>query len=293
MSEYNIEYGDTGQPHPFHILQPSIWPMLASLAGGLFSIAMVLFMHEVEFAGFEFGLETVAIGTLSVLAVAFFWWRDVLVESLQKGTHSPIAQIGFRYGMALFILSELMLFVAFFWAFFDASLFIDDPVQFNRMEYAQAVWPPLGLETTPPLELPLFMTMILLLSGRAVTWAQHAIKRNRQAEVTKALGLSVLCATFFLCLQGYEYTQVRFGFTEGAYSSIFFMATGFHGFHVLVGIILLFVCWVRSAKGHFTAERHFGFEAAAWYWHFVNIVWCFLFLSIYVWGNGIGVHPTL
>ncbi len=292
MSDHKIEYGSTGKPHPFHVPEPSIWPLMGALAAGIFTLGMVLFMHDIELSGFQFGLKGVFLGVLAILGVMFYWWRDVLTESFQKGAHSPITQIGFRYGMALFICSEVMFFVAFFWAFFDASLLSGEINQFLRMEYTQGAWPPPHIEIIGPFGLPLLMTMILLLSGCTVTWAHYAITQGKHAEATKALGITVGLGFIFLCFQVYEYAHAHFGFTEGIYPSTFFMATGFHGFHVLVGTIFLFVCWRRSAKGHFTQERHFGFEAAAWYWHFVDVVWLFLFISIYWWGNTIGLDSV-
>ena len=294
MSEQQIEYGTTGKPHPFHVPEPSIWPLMGALAGGLFAMGMVLYMHDVQIFGMSIGLIGPIVGVGAILGVMWYWWKDVLMESLVKGKneHSPIVQIGFRYGMALVICSELMFFVAFFWAFFDASLFVDQANEVLKMDYTQGQWPPVGIEVLGAFGLPLLMTMILLLSGCTVTWAHYEITQGNQKDATKALGLTVLLGAIFMAFQVYEYTHVAFGFTEGVYPSTFFMATGFHGFHVLVGTIFLAVCWIRSSKGHFTKERHFGFEAAAWYWHFVDVVWLFLFVAVYVWGNMIGMQAA-
>ncbi len=292
MSDHKIEYGSTGKPHPFHVPEPSIWPFVGALSAGLFAMGMVLFMHDIEISGFAFGLKGVLLGLCAILTVMLFWWRDVIAESLVKGQHSPITQIGFRYGMALFISSEVMFFVAFFWAFFDASLFVNEAHQFLRMEYTQGAWPPPQIEVIDAFDLPFLMTMILLLSGCTVTWAHYEIAKGNQKAATKALGVTVALGFIFMCFQAFEYAHAHFGFSEGSYPSTFYMATGFHGFHVMVGTIFLAVCWIRSAKGHFTKERHFGFEAAAWYWHFVDVVWLFLFISIYWWGNSIGIQPA-
>lgn len=292
MSDQEIEYGTTGKPHPFHVPDPSIWPLMGALAGGLFAIGMVLYMHDVSIFNFEIGLSGVFFGVLAILGVMFYWWKNVLAESFVKKNHSPITQVGFRYGMALFISSELMFFVAFFWAFFDASLFAGEAHQILRMEYTQGSWPPPSVEAIGAFGLPLLMTLILLLSGCTTTWAHYEITQGNQKDATKALGITVGLGFIFLCFQVFEYNHVHFGFTDGIYSSTFFMATGFHGFHVLIGTIFLAVCWIRSAKGHFTKERHFGFEAAAWYWHFVDVVWLFLFIAIYGWGNMIGIQPA-
>jgi cytochrome c oxidase subunit 3 len=279
------EFSSSGHPHPYHLVRPSIWPLAGAFAGGLMALGLIGLMHDIKIAGVSVGYSGLILGVLSVLATMFFWWKDVIFEAVVEKAHSPIAQIGLRYGMLLFIASEVMFFVAFFWAFFDASLFAGEAHQFLRAEYSAGQWPPPHIEIIPPFELPLLMTMILLLSGCAVTWAHHAILEGKQKDAVKALGITVGLGVIFLCFQVYEYAHAAFGFTEGIYSSTFFMATGFHGFHVFVGTVFLIVCWVRAAKGHFTPERHFGFEAAAWYWHFV---WLFLFVAIYVWGNLIG-----
>ncbi len=284
-----IEYTTTGKPHPYHLVNPSIWPLMGALAGGVFATGMVMFMHDAEIAGTKIGLFGPILGVLAILAVMFFWWKDVIHESVVEKAHTEIASIGFRYGMLLFIASEVMFFVAFFWAFFDASLFAGEVQQYLRVEYTQGIWPPPQITIIEPFDLPFMMTMILLLSGTTVTWAHHAILEGKQQEMAKALGITVLLGVIFLGFQVYEYQHAAFGFTEGIYPSAFYMATGFHGFHVLVGTIFLAVCWLRAIQGHFTKERHFGFEAAAWYWHFVDVVWLFLFIAIYWWGNKIGM----
>ncbi len=283
----NIEYGTTGKPHPYHIVRPSIWPLAGALAGGLFTFGMVLFMHDVEFLGVKIGMKGVILGLIAILVTMFFWWKDVIFESVTEKVHNPITEVGLRFGMMLFIASEVMFFVAFFWAFFSSAFFPTEAIGF--------VWPPENIETVGPFGLPLLMTMILLLSGCTVTWAHHEIlQKGKNLQVVQALFLTVALGSIFLGFQLFEYSHVKFGFTDGIYASAFFMATGFHGFHVLVGTIFLGVCWRRAKKNHFTPEKHFGFEAAAWYWHFVDVVWLFLFVAIYWWGNTIGIdHSAL
>jgi cytochrome c oxidase subunit 3 len=280
----NMEYGTTGKPHPYHIVRPSVWPLMGALAGGLLATGALMYMHEVEIAGISVGLKGVFLGVLAVLLVMFFWWKEVIFEAVTEDAHSPIVKLGLRYGMALFIASEVMFFVAFFWAFFNASLFPVEAVGF--------IWPPTSIDVIP-IDLPLLMTMILLLSGCTVTWAHHEIIHGNQQEAVKAIGITVLLGFFFMAFQIYEYAHAKFGFTDGIYPSTFFMATGFHGFHVTIGAIFLAVCFFRAKKGHFTAESHFGFEAAAWYWHFVDVVWLFLFIAVYFWGNNIGVDLNI
>jgi len=283
----NIEYGTTGKPHPYHIVRPNIWPLVSSFAGGFFCLMMVMYFPDFREAlqASKISGEPLAApfpwgpiaGILAIMTCMLFWWKDVIYEAVEEKAHTKIAEIGFRYGMALFIASEVMFFVAFFWAFFNAALFPTEAINFT--------WPPEFIETVPAFGLPFLMTMILLLSGCTVTWAHHEILHNNKKEASQALGLSVLLGAIFLCFQVYEYGHVTFGFSEGIFSSTFYMATGFHGFHVFVGTVFLAVCWWRMEKGHFTAEKHFGFEAAAWYWHFVDVVWLFLFIAVYWWGS--------
>lgn len=274
MSDH-IEYDTTGKPHPYHLVKPSIWPLASAFAAGLLALGTIFFMHDVSISGSQIGVAGLVLGLMAVLACMYFWWRDVIFEAVMEKAHSAVVKIGFRFGMMLFILSELMFFVAFFWAFFAAALY---PVG--------GVWPPEGISTVDPLDLPLLMTMILLLSGCTITWAHAAILENDQESFVLSLGLTVLLGAVFLGFQVYEYTHLAFGFQDGIFASTFYMATGFHGFHVFVGTIFLAVCWLRAKKLHFTKKDHFGFEAAAWYWHFVDVVWLFLFVAVYFWGSG-------
>ncbi len=293
MADTHIEAGTTydlnaGGAQPYHLLKPSPWPIVGAFSGGLLAVGVVVFMHSDS-------AWLMVVGLAAVLGTMWLWWRDVVKESVVAKEHSPVTKIGLRYGMALFIASEVMFFVAFFWAFFNASLFpmAVDPALFpdalpgGPLEHAanpDGVWPPPLVHTVPAFDLPLLMTLILLLSGVTVTWAHHALVEGKNQEAERALGLSVLLGVLFLGFQVYEYAHAHFGFREGIFPSTFFMATGFHGFHVFVGTIFLAVCWFRTMKGHFTPESHFGFEAAAWYWHFVDVVWLFLFVAIYWWG---------
>jgi len=207
----------------------------------------------------------------------FMWFRDVVIEGEYKGDHTPVVQIGLRYGMTLFIMSEVMFFVAWFWAFFDASLFPSQVIG--------SVWPPKGINALDPWHIPLINTLILLLSGTTVTWAHHALLENDRKGLLNGLLLTVILGTIFTCFQAYEYIHADFKLSTGIYGSTFYMATGFHGFHVIVGTIFLAVCYFRAKAGHYKPDHHFGFEAAAWYWHFVDVVWLFLFASIYIWGS--------
>lgn len=230
------------------------------------------------------------LGLLSVVGIAASWWADVVKES-RAGDHTPVVQIGLRYGMILFILSEVMFFVAWFWIFFEGAIWQEARTLSPIPEVAEAwaSWPPKGVEAVDAWHLPLLNTLILLLSGTTVTWAHHAIQEGNRKSTAIGLAITVALGAIFTAVQMYEYNHIlhheSFGFGGGAgglYGSAFFMATGFHGAHVLVGTIFLLVCLIRLLRGHFTPQKHFGFEAAAWYWHFVDVVWLFLFAFIYV-----------
>jgi len=264
--------------HDYHIIDPSPWPLIGSIGALIMAFGAVFWMKDM------WPIWVMLIGFMIVLYTMFAWWSDVIKESHQ-GDHTPVVQLHLRYGMILFIASEVMFFVAWFWAFFDASLFADEAIQFSRVEHTGGVWPPADLTVLDPWHLPLFNTVILLLSGTTVTWAHHALLHNDRDSLKLGLICTVVLGVIFSAVQVYEYVEAPFGFADSIYGATFFMATGFHGFHVFIGTIFLLVCLIRAYKGHMTVEKHFGFEAAAWYWHFVDVVWLFLFAAIYVWGN--------
>ncbi|TLP45665.1 MULTISPECIES: cytochrome c oxidase subunit 3 [Cohaesibacter] len=268
--------------HDYHIIDPSPWPFIGSISAFVMAIGAITYMHEI------LPIWLFLVGVCGVLYTMIGWWGDVIKESHQ-GHHTPVVQLHLRYGMIMFIASEVMFFVAWFWAFFDASLFAGETQQYLRAEYTGGVWPPAGIEVIDPWHLPLFNTLLLLTSGTTVTWAHHALLENDREGLKWGLILTVLLGAVFTAVQVYEYAVAPFAFKESIYGATFFMATGFHGFHVFIGTIFLIVCLVRALKGHFTTDKHFGFEAAAWYWHFVDVVWLFLFVSIYLWGNAGGV----
>ena len=212
-------------------------------------------------------------------------------EAQHSGDHTRVVQLSHRYGMILFIASEVMFFVAWFWAYFNSALFPSrrrTQVRCATIAASAAYWPPKGIETFDPWHLPLLNTLILLTSGTTVTWAHHALLDGDRKGLKWGLILTVVLGALFTCVQAYEYSHAAFAFTGNVYGATFFMATGFHGFHVLVGTIFLIVCLFRAYAGHFTPKQHLGFEFAAWYWHFVDVVWLFLFVCIYVWVRGAG-----
>jgi cytochrome c oxidase subunit 3 len=276
--------------HDYHLVNPSPWPAVLSFAVLMMMIGAVFTMKPdaTLFGANGFGTYFFIAGFIGLIYSMFAWWKDVVKEA-QQGDHKPVVRIGLRYGMILFIASEVMFFVAWFWAFFDASLYpklpISDMGVFWDSLGTEAAWPPEGIETFDPWHLPFMNTLILLLSGTTVTWAHHAVMEGDRDGLKKGLWITVILGAIFSCVQAYEYAHAAFSFDGSIYGATFFMATGFHGFHVLVGTIFLAVCLGRVYKGHFTPDHHFGFEAAAWYWHFVDVVWIFLFFCVYIWGG--------
>jgi cytochrome c oxidase subunit III len=248
------------------------------------------------------------IGAAGVAFTMFVWWRDVIKEA-HGGDHTPVVQLHLRYGMIMFIASEVMFFVAWFWAYFDASLFpaaihaLDITAPDGSVTQSKEIigmverntltgghWPPKPNEyfhgTFDPWGLPLVNTLILLTSGTTVTWAHHALLNGDRKGLKWGLLITIALGLLFTACQAYEYAHAGFTFSGFIYGSTFFMATGFHGAHVIIGTLFLTVCLFRALAGHFTPQQHFGFEAAAWYWHFVDVVWLFLFTVIYVIGAG-------
>ena len=297
------------QKHPYHLVDPSPWPIVGSIAAFLLAMGAIFYMHPSMV-----GLKSPALwlfipGVVLVGYTMFMWWRDVVKEAEYQGHHTKVVQLGLRYGMILFIASEVMFFAAFFWAFFDNFLYATEPGQVARLRANGEQWPPAHIEVFDAWDLPFMNTLILLLSGVTVTWAHHALKEGNRRDLVRGLTCTVVLGLAFTALQAIEYANAPFSFQRlitdpsawdsfklekgGAYPSAFFMATGFHGFHVIVGTIFLAVCLFRARAGHFKPDQHFGFEAAAWYWHFVDVVWLFLFFCIYVFGSAgapIAVH---
>ena len=261
--------------HDYHILPPDIVPLIATIGAFGLTTGMALFMHKVP-AG-----KYVLLAAAAVLIAALFQWFTKIVREAHAGDHTPVVQLHQRYGMILFIASEVMFFVGWFWAFFDFSLF---PSHLAAVIGGQ--WPPKELEAVlDPLDLPLLNTLILLCSGTTVTWAHHALIHGDREGLKTGLWLTIALGLLFTSIQAFEYFHAPFPFGTNTYGSAFYMATGFHGFHVIMGTVMLIVCLKRAYNGDFTPRQHFGFEAAAWYWHFVDVVWLFLFACIYIWGN--------
>jgi cytochrome c oxidase subunit 3 len=274
----------------------SIWPVIASVALFTTMVGFACWLNEVSW-----GRTVFFIGLASLLAVLFKWFGDVIRESL-AGHYNKQVDVSFRMGMVWFIFSEVMFFAAFFGALFYARQFAlpwlngeGHGVVTNELLWPgfSAGWPSNGpadiggsYQTVPAWGLPLLNTLILLTSGATVTIAHHALKEGKRGVLMLFLGLTVLLGCVFLYFQATEYIHayhtLNLTLGSGIYGSTFFMLTGFHGAHVTLGTIMLLVMWLRCAKGHFTKDNHFAFEAVAWYWHFVDVVWLGLFLFVYV-----------
>lgn len=263
---------NNNQRHPYHLVDPSPWPLLASVGGFGLTFGFVMVLHD-----FSGGWNLFGLGISIILFTMFVWWRDIVREAVFEGQHTFNVQQGLRQGVLLFIVSEIMFFFAFFWAFFDSTI--------KPSVVLGAVWPPEGLEILSAWGIPLLNTAILLTSGATVTWAHHSIVAGDKKQSQIGLLLTILLAIVFTALQVFEYLESPFDITDGIYGSCFFLATGFHGFHVFIGTCFLIVCLSRLNLNHFTRDHHFGFEAAAWYWHFVDVVWLFLFITVYWWGS--------
>lgn len=268
----------SGHPnHQYHLVNPSPWPLVTAFAMLTFVVGAAMSLHKMGVGHFVLLGGAVAIATC-----CFFWWRDVIREGIRDHAHTNIVRHGLRYGMALFIVSEVMFFVCFFWAYFGAAFFPIAPLSPDDVWSIKAgVWPPEGIIAFDPFDLPFMNTLILLLSGTTVTWAHHALLHNDREGVITGLALTVGLGVCFTLCQAYEYSHAAFGLTDGKYASTFFIATGFHGIHVMIGTAFLTVNLVRAIRGTLTPEGHLGFEFAAWYWHFVDVVWLFLFVGIY------------
>nr|YP_009859623.1 cytochrome c oxidase subunit III [Iphisa elegans]QKK36730.1 cytochrome c oxidase subunit III [Iphisa elegans] len=260
----------THQTHSFHMVNPSPWPLTGATAAFTMTSGLVMWFHHHKILLLQMSL-------ILVLLTMYQWWRDVVREGTYQGHHTQTVQKGLRYGMILFITSEIFFFLGFFWAFYHSSL--------APTPELGGQWPPNGIFPLNPMEVPLLNTAVLLASGITVTWAHHAIMTGKHKEATQALTLTIILGLYFTILQAMEYYEAPFTIADSVYGTTFFVATGFHGLHVIIGSSFLLTCLIRQILFHFTTSHHFGFEAAAWYWHFVDVVWLFLYISIYWWGS--------
>jgi cytochrome c oxidase subunit 3 len=255
--------------HIFHIVDIRPWPLLGAARLLTIILGLVQWFHTSR-------IKLLLIALRIILIIVLQWWRDVMRESRYQGLHTSTVANGLRIGIILFIISEVMFFFSFFWAFFHSRL---API----IELG-LLWPPIGIIPFNPIQIPLLNTIILLSSGVTVTWAHHSIIAKNFTETSQALLITITLGIYFTSLQALEYWEASFRLSDSIYGTRFFIATGFHGLHVIVGTSFLIVCLYRHLVAHFSSSHHFGFEAAAWYWHFVDIVWLFLYISIYWWG---------
>ena len=265
-----IQYSLIRKFHPYHLVDPSPWPYLLATNMFLTAVGAALYLHT-SFIYLLF------LGLFLVSVILFCWFRDIIREGSYQGKYTIKVLRGLKYGFILFIVSEVFFFVSFFWAFFHSSLSpaIEIGVQ----------WPPFGVEIINPFSIPLLNTALLLSSGFTVTWCHYEILNSERKKALYTLTLTIILGIVFTLLQLFEYITCPFSMSDSVYGSCFFICTGFHGFHVLVGTIFLTICLFRLNWYQFTSNRHFGFEAASWYWHFVDVIWIFLYLVIYWWGS--------
>jgi len=271
QTQFNLINNKRNQKHPFHIVDPSPWPLIAALGTFIMLIGFTMYLHFYKNSFFTFLL-----GFFILVSTMGIWWRDVIREATFEGHHTTYVQKGIKFGMILFIVSEIMFFFAFFWAFFHSSL--------NPTPEIGCVWPPKGIIAISPWHVPLLNTFVLLTSGAFITWSHHALLAGNRKESIEALIYTIALALFFTMLQAYEYTVAPFNISDSVYGSVFYMTTGLHGTHVLIGTIILIVVLIRLISHHFTRTHHVGYECGAWYWHFVDIVWIFVYFFIYWWG---------
>nr|YP_008593293.1 cytochrome c oxidase subunit III [Nipponoluciola cruciata]BAN82546.1 cytochrome c oxidase subunit III [Nipponoluciola cruciata]BDE56951.1 cytochrome c oxidase subunit III [Nipponoluciola cruciata] len=256
--------------HTYHLVEVSPWPILGAFSTMIMLTGVIKWFHIYQ-------MNLFMIGSLCTIMVMIQWWRDTTREGTFQGLHTLKVVKGLRWGMILFITSEVLFFVSFFWSFFHSSLA-------PSIEIGM-IWPPKSIIPFNPIQIPLLNTTILISSGITVTWAHHSLMENDYKQAIYSLGITILLGIYFSILQAYEYMESTFTIADSVYGSSFFMATGFHGIHVMIGTTFLAVCLLRQFKNHFSSTHHFGFEAAAWYWHFVDVVWLFLYISIYWWGS--------
>lgn len=256
--------------HPFHLVDYSPWPLTGAIGALILTRGLTKWFHQ-------YSIDLFFLGNLITLLTIYQWWRDISREGTFQGFHTTQVTFGLRWGIILFIISEIFFFISFFWAFFHRSL--SPTIELGK------IWPPIRIEVFNPFQIPLLNTAILLCSGVTVTWAHHGIIENNHSQTSQGLFFTIILGIYFSILQAFEYDEARFTIADAVYGSTFFIATGFHGIHVLIGTTFLFICLNRHMNNHFSKNHHFGFEAAAWYWHFVDVVWLFLYISIYWWGG--------
>lgn len=256
--------------HPFHLVNFSPWPLTGAIRTFTIISGLVKWFNQLN-------NNLLILGLIITLLTIYQWWRDISREGTFQGLHTSYVINGLKWGIILFIVSEIFFFFSFFWSFFHSRLSPNIELGIN--------WPPIGIIPFNPLQIPLLNTLILLTSGITITWAHHSLIEINHSQSLISLCITIILGIYFTILQIYEYIEAPFSIADSIYGSIFFIATGFHGLHVLIGTIFILTCILRHIYNHFSSYHHFGFEAAAWYWHFVDVVWLFLYISIYWWGR--------
>nr|UZZ43875.1 cytochrome c oxidase subunit III [Dipseudopsis sp. XG-2021] len=256
--------------HPFHLVNYSPWPLLVALCLMSLLASTLQWMHN------QMNLIMI-MSLISLLLCSFQWWRDMSRESTLQGLHTYKVFLNMKWGMILFIISEILFFFSFFWTFFHSSL--SPNIEIGSQ------WPPMYISSFNPFKIPLLNTLILISSGISVTWSHHSIMNNNLSQAITSLMITILLGLYFTYFQAIEYQKASFSMADSIYGSSLFLTTGFHGIHVIIGTSFLTCCLIRLNLNHFSSNHHFGFEAAAWYWHFVDVVWLFLFIFMYWWAN--------
>ena len=267
----------------YYVPPPSIWPLVGSIALLALAAGFALQLHKIAAGPYLMGAG------FAILAVMLLGWFGAVIRESLAGKYDKQVDHSYRWGMVWFIFSEVMFFGGFFGALFYAR-----NISLPMLADAQLLWPGFtaawpsagpGASGAPvPVGawgLPALNTLILLTSGATVTWAHWGLQKGKQTQLKIGLALTVALGIVFLGLQIHEYAEAAFSIQDGIYGATFYMLTGFHAFHVALGTVMLFVILLRALAGHFTAERHFAFEAVAWYWHFVDVVWLLLFVFVY------------
>ena len=256
--------------HPFHLVELRPWPLISGFIALSLTLSLVLWFHTSEFI-------PLVLSIASILIIIFVWWRDISREGSILGFHTNTVVYGLRLGIILFITSEVLFFFGFFWGYFHSRL-----VPTNELG---CIWPPVGVIAINTFRVPILNTVILLSSGITVTLAHHSILTGNYKLSIYSLLFTILLGLYFTYIQAGEYYFAPFNISDRIYGTTFFVTTGFHGAHVIIGTIFLTVCLIRLIYKQFSINHHFGFEAAAWYWHFVDVVWICLFIIIYWWGS--------
>ena len=257
-----------GYRHPFHLVTNSPWPLILSI-----NLIFILIGRSIWF--FNFSTNLFIYRFLIIILILLQWWRDVIRERTFQGFHTINVTILIRLGIILFIVSEILFFFSFFWTFFHISL---SP----RIEIGNK-WPPIGIEIFNPYNIPLLNTLILLSSGISITWSHFIILKNNYNQRKNSILITIILGIYFSLLQFIEYNESSFSISDSVFGRTFFLITGFHGIHVIIGTIFILITFIRLYNYQFSKIHHFGFEARSWYWHFVDVIWLFVYISIYWW----------